>query len=196
MITALALIVLSSAQQTPNANEPELHCVKTLAAIAKPAERIDYRGIRYGTCCEGCAAAFVNNPDTWLKTAAEKGVLVGYSLFDVVTGARVIALPRTPFSDYKAVRYYFKSDEDKTQFDADPYKFATAPKQELMYCSVQDQVIKKETDSAGYVDVDGARYYVCCGVCFSAITKDPTHYTSKFSGKVTAASPHILPKDQ
>jgi YHS domain-containing protein len=191
---ALALVNLFPARQAP-ANEPKLVCVKMMNPYEKSAEPIDYRGVRYGTCCDGCASSFIANPEAAIKQASEKGVLIGYGLFDPVTGARIVGLPTSPYSDYKGVRYYFKEASEKSTFDAEPAKFTKAPDKEMAsFCVVMpDQKLTKETDSGGYVDYKGTRFYVCCGSCFGQIKNNPAKFCDKYIDQAKAASAHLVP---
>jgi YHS domain-containing protein len=161
-------------------------------AYAKAAETIDYKGVRYGTCCAGCGGEFVKNPDESLATDIKKNILVGVSLFDPVSGARIDAKTDTPSSTYKSVKYYFAKADEKTTFDANPAKFTAAPAKEVLHCPVQNDKIENYAAAGGYVDVAGVRYYVCCGDCLAALQKDPAQYTPKVASLVQSAKPETM----
>lgn len=168
------------------------HCVKTGDAYTKPAEVIDYKGVRYGTCCGGCGPMFEKDPEGTLKETAGKGLLVGTSLFDPVSGARIKETSDEPSSIYKGVKYFFANAGEKTTFDAAPARYTTAPAKELLHCPMQNADIKSYASAGGYVDYGGVRYYVCCADCLSMMHKDPASHTSAFADKATTAKPEEI----
>src|SRR5450631_2273117 len=112
LVTLASIITMSGAHGSDG-----LHCVLTGDAYDKPAETIDYKGIRYGTCCGGCGGTFIANPEKLLAEDVKKNILVGVSLFDPVSGARIEARTDTPTSVYKGVRYLFSNADEKKTFD-------------------------------------------------------------------------------
>jgi YHS domain-containing protein len=119
MLTAILFAITMAPPAMP------LHCVVTAEDVDKPNAVIDYKGVRYITCCGGCKAPFMKDPETVLKSEKTKGVLIGESLFDVTTGLRIEAKKAKAFEDFGGVRYYFATEKGKAEFDIDPKK-ATA----------------------------------------------------------------------
>src|SRR5688572_22186323 len=100
-------------------------CPISGSASPTTGKAIDYSGIRYTMCCGGCDAPFKKDPAKSLKSEALKGKLVGVSLFDPVSGARIIEkAAKGGFSDFDGVRFYFANADEKKAFDAEPKKFA------------------------------------------------------------------------
>ena len=184
LVSLVSLVSLASGHASDS-----LHCVMTGDAYAKPAETIDYKGVRYGTCCAGCGGEFIANPDASLAKDVKKNILVGVSLFDPVSGERINAKADTANSTYKSVKYYFAKADEKTAFDADPAKFTAAPTKEVLHCPVQNDAIANYAAAGGYADVDGVRYYVCCASCVAMIHKDPATYTGKVATMIQTAKP-------
>ena len=192
IVTLVSLVSLASGHASDT-----MHCVVLGETYSKPAETIDYKGIRYGTCCGGCAAGFIAKPDQVLAEDVKKDILVGTSLFDPVSGVRIEAKPDTANSVYKGVKYYFATADEKTTFDATPAKFAAAPTKEVLHCPVQNDAIADYASAGGYADVDGVRYYVCCASCLGAMYKDAAQYTSKVANLVQTAKPEkVKPKSE
>jgi YHS domain-containing protein len=171
------------------ADTGQMHCIKMGNAYDKPSEIVDYKGVRYGTCCAGCAASFIADPETMLKAAHDKDLMVGTCLFDPVSGARVVAKDDTPLTRRITTTFYFTSTDDKAKFDADPDKYMKAPDKELLHCPVLDSDIKDYASAGGFVDYKGVRYYVCCTDCLATIRKDPAKYADKFADKASACKP-------
>lgn len=172
------------------ANQQKLHttCAVTGDEIGKPVATILYKGAAYDMCCGGCPGAFLKSPDKYLKAENVKDKTVGVFLFDPVSGAAVKTdkAPAGP-SIYNGVAYYFTSAEDKTTFDADPKKFATAPEKEALFCPVMKEEVKDQAHSGGYADVDGVRYYICCGDCLATFKADPSKYVANAAKYVVEA---------
>ncbi len=146
----------------------------------------DYNGVRYWTCCADCEPAFDKEP---AKFAAEraKGKAAGVSLFDPVSGARILhdkAIKE--FSDYKGVRFLFAKAENKAKFDADPKKYGTMPEKEALYCSPGKEVVESYAASSGYVDFKGVRYYMCCAGCETPWAKEPDKHAENSAKYVKA----------
>lgn len=184
LISLVSLVSLASGHASDS-----MHCVVLGDSYAKAAETIDYKGVRYGTCCGGCGGQFMANPDAVLAADVKKNILVGVSLFDPVSGARIEAKAGTPRSIYQSVEYYFAKADEKTTFDAAPAKFTAAPAKEVLHCPVQNDAIASYAAAGGYVDVAGVRYYVCCASCLGPLQKDPAQYTVKVAKLVHAAQP-------
>jgi YHS domain-containing protein len=187
LVSLVSLVTLAGGHSSDS-----MHCVLTGDAYAKAAETIDYKGVRYGTCCGGCGGDFIAKPDAILAEDVKKNILVGLSLFDPVSGERIEAKPDSPSSIYKSVKYYFAKADEKATFDATPAKFTAAPTKEVLHCPVQNDAIANYAAAGGYVDVDGVRYYVCCASCLAMLQKDPSQYTGKVASMIQTAKPEPL----
>lgn len=165
------------------------HCVSTHDSYPKPFETVDYKGIRYGTCCAGCAPQFERHPDEMIAQDKKLGKLFGESLFDMVSGARISEAEGKFHYDYQGIRYLFASKANEATFKADPAKFTKAPTKELLHCPVFNENIANIVSAGGFVDYKGTRYYVCCDSCLEAMHKDAAKYVAKFASQVKAASP-------
>lgn len=185
--TLLSLVAMSTGHASDT-----MHCVMTGEAYAKPAETIDYKGVRYGTCCGGCGGDFIAKPDEALAKDAKANVLVGVSLFDPVSGARIEEKAAAANATYKGVKYYFATTDEKATFEAHAAKFATAPTKEVMHCPVQDKAVASYAAAAGYVDVEGVRYYLCCAGCLGAMHKDAAQYIGKVASMIQPAKPESI----
>src|SRR5665213_2656371 len=84
----------------------KMHCVITGETYNKAAETVDYKGVRYGTCCPGCGPTFEASPDKVLADDLKKNNLIGLSLFDPVSGARIEANADAPSSIYHGCLLY------------------------------------------------------------------------------------------
>jgi len=187
LISLVSLVSLASGHASDS-----MHCVVLGDAYVKAAETIDYKGVRYGTCCGGCGGDFIAKPDAILAEDAKKNFLVGMSLFDPVSGVRIEAKADAANSIYKGVKYYFSTTDEKAKFDATPAQFTAAPMKEVLHCPVQNDAIANYAAAGGYVDVAGVRYYVCCASCLSMLNKDPGQYTGKVASMVQTAKPEPM----
>ncbi|MBX3111356.1 MAG: hypothetical protein KF857_05040 [Fimbriimonadaceae bacterium] len=142
---------------------------------------VEWQGIKFTMCCGGCDASFSKDPAKYLKTAAEKGTVVGASLFDPVTGMRVNEPKIT--SDYKGVRYAFANDTDKAEFAKDPAKYTKMPEKVVMTCPVSGEAVSSYGAAGGYVDYKGVRYFACCMDCMLSLHKDIATLSKKFESK-------------
>lgn len=179
-MSLLITIASLAAMSAPGADVGQMHCVKMGNVYTKPAEIVDYKGVRYGTCCPGCAAAFIADPDTMIKADRQKDLMIGTDLFDPVSGERIVPKADSPLTRRVTTTYYFVDAGDKTKFDADPDKYMATPKMELLHCPVKDVDIKDTASAGGYVDYKGVRYYVCCTDCLAMMRKDPAKYAANF----------------
>ena len=146
---------------------------------------VEWAGVKFTMCCGGCDASFSKEPAKFVKAAAEKGNVVGQSLFDPVSGTRVNDPKIT--SDYKAVRYVFADEADKAKFTKDPAKYTKMPEKVVLTCAVSGEKISTYGAAAGYVDYKGVRYFACCNECLPAMQKDMSKLSEKVSSKATAA---------
>lgn len=145
---------------------------------------VEWQGIKFTMCCGGCDASFSKEPVKYLKAAAEKGTVVGVSLFDPVSGMRVNEPKIT--SDYKGVRYAFADDADKASFTKEPAKFTKMPEKVVMTCPVSGEAVPSYGAAGGYVDYKGIRYFACCSDCMKSMTKDIATLSKKVEGKAVA----------
>ncbi len=157
------------------------------AVSGKGAEVFDYQGVRYSTCCAGCEAAFKKDPAASLKAIVASGKSSGVSLFDPITGSKIAAKDSKFSEDYKGIRYYFTSEEEKKTFDASPKKYTTVPAKEALYCPVYKVELKAYDKAEGYVDFKGVRYYVCCGHCMGEMKKDASKWVDNATSYVKAS---------
>jgi len=182
MLTAILFAITMAPPAMP------LHCVVTAEDVDKPNAVIDYKGVRYITCCGGCKAPFMKDPETVLKSEKTKGVLIGESLFDVTTGLRIEAKKAKAFEDFGGVRYYFATEKGKAEFDIDPKKATARPEKELVFCPVMGHALKAVADSGGYIDKGGVRFYACCADCMDKLKTDATAFTAKYADKAVVAT--------
>lgn len=166
IVTAIAAAVTSYGI----ADVKPISCPIMGSAAAKTGSAIDYAGVRYRFCCGGCDATFAKDPAAALKNPKLKDLVTGVSLFDPVAQQAVsAATAKGGSSDYGGVRFYFLNRDNKAAFDADPKRYGTIPPKEAMFCPVMKTPLANYYGTAGYVDYEGVRYYVCCGGCFGAL---------------------------
>lgn len=193
----LGVIALAAALQQDAAAQPALSCPIAGSPVSgKPGEVIEYAGIRFSTCCTDCGGTFKKDPAKALKASADSGKTVGVFLFDPISGARIEASKAAAYSDYKGVRYEFKTTDEKTTFDASPKKFATMPAKEALFCPVYKVKIAAYSEANGYVDSNGVRYYVCCGHCLGEMGKNAAKYTANAADKITVPAAADAPAAQ
>jgi YHS domain-containing protein len=164
ILTLIATLAITQGSSCPVSGTP---------ADAKIAYS-DYNGVRVAFCCNNCPAAFDKDPKKFTDANAKKGTLYGAFLFDPVSGKRLLekkAIKET--SDYNGVRFMFERAENKAKFDADPKKYGALPEKEALYCPVGKEVVASYGKSAGYVDYEGVRYYLCCGGCEAKLRSEP-----------------------
>ena len=174
----LALLVIGLAPQ----DRAPLVCPMMGEEVTKDSPAVDYNGIRFTFCCSGCDATFMSDPVKALKNEKTKGRTVGLSMFDPVSGKKVLEPKAKGFTDYEKVRYLFVTDENKKAFDADPKKFAVAPKTEALTCPISGKAMTYAS-ADNFVDYNGVRYYTCCPMCTPTLKADP----SKFAASVAKA---------
>lgn len=144
----------------------------------------DFAGIRFGFCCPGCEGTFTQEPGKYLKVATDKKLVIGTSLFDPVSGKRVVKSKLS--SNYKGVAYVFDSAANKKAFDSAPAKYTMMPKKVVLTCPISHEAIENYADAAGYWDVEGIRYYVCCADCHEPFTKDAKRFADGVKDKAVA----------
>jgi len=139
------------------------------SAVNSKVAPVDYNGIRFGFCCPGCDGKFEADPKAAMANADKKGWTIGESLFDVTTGLRVGVAAKGGSTDYKGVRYYFQTADGLKAFKATPAKFAAMPTKDSLTCPVSKEKIGGYASAASFMDIDGARYYICCGGCVDSM---------------------------
>ncbi|HWD40437.1 MAG TPA: hypothetical protein VG944_16425 [Fimbriimonas sp.] len=180
-------MILSTLMLAAALQQPALSCpIAGDPVSGKPGETIEYAGIRFATCCTDCGGTFKKDPAKALKASAEKGKTVGVFLFDPITHARIDDKKAVGFSDYKGVRYEFKSEDEKKTFDADPKKYTARPEKEALFCPVYKTKIGAYYQAGGYVDAGGVRYYVCCDSCLAQMGQEPSKFTANAANEVKA----------
>lgn len=148
----------------------------------------EYNGMRVSFCCEGCVPQFGKEPEKFLKQSTENKVTVAESYFDPTTGKKIKFEKAKGFSDYRAVRYYFATEDGKKTFDKDPKKYATTPKKDALWCPVMKEEVESYSKADSYVDFEGVRYYMCCGGCYEPMKKDP----AKYANPAKAGTPKVI----
>ena len=178
MITAVLGLAIAM-----SGNQPPLSCPATLEPVTgKPAVTIEYAGAKFGTCCGGCDTPFVKDPASMIAKAVKANKTVGAFDFDPVSGKRIAGDKAAAYSDYKAIRYYFASIDEKKSFDATPAKFVGIVKNEAYFCPMTKE--KTDAKTAGsFADYNGTRYFLCCSDCLAEFKKDP----AKFAANAGAA---------
>ena len=171
-----------------------LHCPVMGSAVNKPAEAIAYNGVLYGTCCGGCGSQFTKDPGKFLKSDKIKGKAVGVFMFDPVAGAKVDTT-KSKFGPvtHNGTQFYFLEEKNMATFKADPKKYAAMPEKEALFCPVMGHEIKGGYAGAGgYADVEGVRYYVCCGGCLGQMKADGKKFVAKAAKAVKAPTAVML----
>lgn len=170
MLTAIAALVIGLGPQTP------LHCVTTLESITgAPATTMSYGGAIFGTCCAGCDGPFLKDPKAAIAKAVKANKAIGAFRFDPVSGKSIDGKKTAAYSDYRAIRYYFASADEKKAFDAKPSNFVGDIKAESTQCPVSKEEVAADM-AFGYKDVDGVRYYICCGNCAPKFNAEPAKF--------------------
>lgn len=83
--------------------------------MEKVKATIDYKGMRYGFCCNDCVTAFKADPAKFAKTPEKE------SMTCPVSGEKIAAYSAAAgFMDYKGVRYYFCCGDCMSAMKKDP----------------------------------------------------------------------------
>jgi YHS domain-containing protein len=175
MITTLiAMTLIGMGQQ----KKVTFTCPVTHEEIDQPFAVFNYKGAKYEMCCGMCPGPFSKDPEKYLDPTKLKDMTVAVSYFDPVSGMAVNTEGKAPAgpSTYNSVAYYFESADDQKTFDADPKKYTEVPAKEEIYCPVMKQEVPDLAHSGGYADVNGVRYYICCGQCAAMLKADPSKY--------------------
>jgi YHS domain-containing protein len=189
MLTAIAALTIGF-----TGPQPPLHCVTTLEDITgAPAITMEYAGAVFGTCCGGCDGPFLKDPKNAIAKATKANKAIGAFEYDPVSGARIDGKKVAAFSDYKAIRYFFASTDEKASFDATPTKFMSEVKSEAYFCPVTKHATAPGK-TGGFVDYNGTRYYTCCGDCVKEFKANPDKFVANASAAVKPIAPVTLKK--
>lgn len=170
-------ILISSAILSHGQQAAPLSCPTMGGPVAKGQPFTDFDGARFSYCCDGCEAEFAKDPSGAIKKSAKAGKTVGVSLFDAVSMKRIDSeKAKGGFSDYRGIRFYFATADEKALFDKEPKKYGMMPKMEAMYCSVMGSPVKSYAKASGYADYEGTRYYFCCAGCDVKFAAEPAKY--------------------
>ncbi len=176
------------------ASEKPLVCPIMFSPVNEKSTAVEYAGGRYAFCCAGCDKTFAKDPQAAMKKADKGGHVIATFLFDPVTGKKIDTKKAEFSSDYKGTRYFFASSDNKTAFDKNSKKYATVPKKEHLQCAVEGCEVNTYSDSSGYADVEGVRYYAGCEGCVGKLLEDPKKYATK-EGLTTPKAIPVEKKD-
>ncbi|HRJ31983.1 MAG TPA: hypothetical protein PKY51_00305 [Fimbriimonadaceae bacterium] len=185
MTTAIILTMVLAQEGT----KPPLVCPIMLSPVSAKVPTSEYNGALFGYCCAGCEIGFEANPTKVLGDKKLKGKTVGEFLFDPVDRREIEFKDAAGWFDYASIRFYFRSAENLATFKKDPKKFGTMPKLESLVCPVSGETIARYTEAAGYEDIGGVRYYLCCMGCEPKLVAEPAKYTTGKKGTAPKAIP-------
>lgn len=187
MITAvISALILSSPL-------PPTFCPIGGEASSNKVSTVDYAGVRYAFCCDGCPDKFAKDPAGSLKTSKAKGRVLGTFLFDPVSHTRIeMAAAKGGYVDYNGVRYLFSTSSNKAKFSKAKAAYAAVPAKEALMCPVAKERINGYTLAYAYKDVAGVRYYVCCGDCWPKFNANPAKYVANAAKAISAPMTQML----
>ena len=190
MAAALAFAAILSpgvvrAEDSGSYTCPVLH--NAIEKVTKDTQYSDYLGVRYYYCCEGCKPQFDKDQAKFLKDSKNKDKITGASLFDVVTTTRIAPEKAAAHSDYNGVRYFFAQEDDKKLFDKSPKKYVVAPKKEVLFCPVSNEIVESYEKASDYSDYKGTRYYFCCAGCKPRFDENQAKYLDGLDARIKAA---------
>ncbi len=154
---------------------------------------MEYAGARFSTCCGGCDKPFLRDPQGSLMEAIKEKKTIGVFNYDPVSGARIEEKKAAAYSDYKSIRYFFASADEKKSFDATPTKFIGEVKSEAYFCPVMKHATAPK-DAGAFADYEGVRYYLCCGDCTKEFKADPAKFALNAKAAVKTVSAVIVKK--
>ena len=170
-------ILLTSAVMHQAQVATPLSCPTMGGPVAKGQPMTDFEGVRFTYCCDGCDVAFAKDPMGAIQKSAKAGKTVGLSLFDPISMKRIDSeKAKGGFSDFRGIRFYFATEDEKTQFDKEPKKYGMMPKMEALFCPVMGSVVKSYAKASGYADYEGTRYYFCCAGCDVKFAAEPAKF--------------------
>ncbi len=149
-----------------------VHCPIGDQVVDDGGYPMEYKGVRFATCCAHCGGLFQADPEAAIKRDTN-GHTIGIGLFDPVDGKRIVAKSSVGSSEYKGVRYYFHSKANRVAFSMSPPSFSGGPLAESLVCPVDGIEIKRQHDAFGYLDFKGVRYYACSAKCLASFRANP-----------------------
>jgi YHS domain-containing protein len=171
-------------------NQPQLVCPVMGEAADMAGPKVEYNGAVFAFCCSGCDTAFSGDPAKILASPKVKGKNAGLYLFDPVSRNRVEAKAAKAFATYAGIVFPFESEANKAKFEKSPKDFGTLPKKEVLVCPVSGEKIESHHRAAAYRDVDGVRYYICCGDCVPEMDKDAKKHTAAHAKSAVTPKAH------
>ena len=170
-------ILLSTIMMSHGSQAAPLSC-PTMGGPVKAGQPItDFDGARFTYCCDGCDVEFAKDPMGAITKSAKAGKTVGVSLFDPISMKRIDSeKAKGGSSDFRGIRFFFATEDEKAMFDKEPKKFGKMPKMEALYCSVMGSPVKSYAKASGYADYEGTRYYFCCAGCDVKFAAEPAKY--------------------
>ncbi len=185
--TIISALVIGSAM-------PPTYCPIGGEAASDKVATVDYAGVRYSFCCDGCPEKFAKDPAAAIRTTKAKGKTIGTFLFDPVSRTKInVAQAKGGYSDYQGVRYLFATAPNKAAFLKSPAAYAKHPAKEALMCPVAKERINGYILAYGYKDVDGVRYFVCCDGCWPKFNAAPKKYVP-FAAKAVGEPKAMLLK--
>lgn len=147
---------------------------------------VDYKGVRYSFCCDGCVGKFAKDPTAGIKAGSKSAGPIGTFMFDPVSRIAILPANAKATTDFDHVRYYFSSKENLDAFKKSPAKFAAAPAKEVLRCPVADEKLDGYAGAYAYGDYQGVRYYICCAGCAPKFAKTPEKFAPAMAKYVAA----------
>ncbi|MBS1721811.1 MAG: YHS domain-containing protein [Armatimonadetes bacterium] len=171
-------------------SDDSLKCAVMLSPTKATSKAAEYAGARFPFCCGGCDSTFAKDPGKYLADAGKSGNTIGMFMFCPVSGERLDLEKVKETVDYKGMRYGFCCGDCKGMFEKDPAKYTKTPEKEVLACIVSGEKIASYSASAGFMDYEGVRYYVCCSECLPALKKDPAKFVA--ASKFTPSAPKAM----
>ena len=118
-LTPMAAPVKDSAQSAdkPVTPVPQTNCI-VMGDKIDSSKYVDLQGQRIYLCCKGCEKKLRNDPEKYLKKAAEQGVL--FENIQKVCPVTGKPIDKRFYTDYVGRRVYFSDDSCKALFAKDP----------------------------------------------------------------------------
>ncbi len=147
-----------------------------IAAITASTLYAPYRGARYYFSSNQNRKIFLENPAKYAADAAKSPGVKAAFLFDPVSTRRLPPEKAVAHSDYKRVRFFFSSTQDKEKFDNSPVTYAVPPNKESLLCPAQMLPVGSYGGASDYSDFDGIRYFFCCAGCKEKFDANPARH--------------------
>jgi len=175
LLTTLAVALTIGVTAT---EEKALVCPIMGSEVSKDSPAVEYAGTKFAFCCGGCDGTFTKDPNAYIKKSVKEGNTIGVFLFDPIGGRSIDVKKAKGTSDYKGIRYYFLSEENKAVFDKSAKKYSVTPKKELLTCAVNGCEILTYSDAGAFADYNGVRYYAECEGCVDKLLTNPAQYAT------------------